>query len=59
MSQAEPKPTRSAHYRWTPEDETILRECQRLDSRSATDVIRQALRAYLRQLRREARGEAK
>lgn len=47
----------SAHYRWTPEDLRVLRECQRLDRRSATDVIRQAIRAYLVKLRRENKAE--
>jgi hypothetical protein len=43
----------SRHYRWTPEDLRILRECQALDGRAATDVIRRALLAYLEKLRRD------
>jgi hypothetical protein len=49
----------SRHYRWTPEDLAILRECQELDGRTATDVIRRALLAYLEKLKAESKTAAK
>jgi hypothetical protein len=49
----------SRHYRWTPEDLRILRECQELDGRTATDVIRRALLAYLEKLKAESKTAAK
>jgi hypothetical protein len=49
----------SRHYRWTPEDLRILRECQTLDGRTATDVIRRALLAYLAKLKAESKTAAK
>jgi hypothetical protein len=54
------EPTRlSRHYRWTPEDLRILRECQALDGRIATDVIRRALLVYLKLLKSESKTAAK
>jgi hypothetical protein len=49
----------SRHYRWTPEDLRILRECQELDGRTATDTIRRALMAYLAMLKSENKTAAK
>jgi hypothetical protein len=49
----------SRHYRWTPEDLRILRECQTLDGRTATDTIRRALLAYLAKLKAESKTAAK
>jgi hypothetical protein len=56
---AEPQARLSRHYRWTPEDLRILRECQTLDGRTATDVIRRALMAYLAMLKVESKTAAK
>jgi hypothetical protein len=56
---AEPQERLSRHYRWTPEDLRILRECQELDGRTATDVIRRALAAYLVKLKTENKTAAK
>jgi hypothetical protein len=55
-----PRIDKPRSYRWTAADLALLAECRRLsDLTTETEVIRQALRMYLRQLRREARDEAK
>jgi hypothetical protein len=55
-----PRTDNPRSYRWTKADLALLAECRRLsDLTTETEVIRQALRTYLRQLRREARDEAK